>query len=160
MLFQNKKGFGLVEIIIGAAILATTLLAVSFFFQKAIVISDSTGKIVQASFLAEEGVEVLRLLRDNGWENLNSGITPGSLYHLSFSGSTWATTTINTFIDGTFERTFKIENVNRDSNDDITVSGGELDPNTKLVTISVSWFNRGATTTHSVAVYLTNIFGS
>ena len=157
---QTQKGFGLVEIIIGAAILATTLLAVSFFFQRAVVISRSTGELVQASFLAEEGIEVLRFLRDEKWENLSSGITPGTNYYLSFSGSSWATTTPNVFVDGVFERKFSIENVNRDGNDDITTSGGTLDPNIKLITVSVSWFDRGATTTHTVSTYLTNIFGT
>ena len=157
---QTQKGFGLVEIIIGAAILATTLLAVSFFFQRAVVISRSTGELVQASFLAEEGIEVLRFLRDEKWENLSSGITPGTNYYLSFSGSSWATTTTNVFVDGVFERKFSIENVNRDGNDDITTSGGTLDPNIKLITVSVSWFDRGATTTHTVSTYLTNIFGT
>ncbi len=158
--FQYKNahcGFGLIEIVIGAAILATSLLGISSYYQQALQVSQRTGNFVRAGFLMEEGIEVAKFFRDTSWTNI-SGFTPGATYFLLWNGSTWATTTTNTFIDGMFERKLVIDNIYRDSNDDIVSSGGTLDIGTKKATVSVSWSERGATTTKNVSTYLTNFF--
>ncbi len=151
------RGFGLIEIVIGAAILTTSLLGISFYYQQALNVSQRTGNFVRAGFLMEEGIEVAKFFRDTNWTNI-SGFTPGATYYLSWNGTTWATTTTNTFIDGTFERTLVVDNISRDANDDIVSSGGTLDAGTKKATVSISWNEKGATTTKRVSTYLTNFF--
>ena len=151
------RGFGLIEIVVGAAVLTTSLLGISFYYQQALKVSQRTGNFVRAGFLMEEGIEVAKFFRDTSWTNI-SGFTPGTTYYLSWTGSTWATTTTNTFVDGMFERKLVIDNVSRDSNDDIVSSGGTLDAGTKKATVSVSWNEKGATTTKTVSTYLTNFF--
>lgn len=153
---SNKNlGFGLIEIVVGSAIFALSILGISSYYQQALQVSQKTGKFVQAGFLLEEGMEIAKYFRDTSWTNI-SGLTPGTTYHLSWDGSTWATSTTNIFVDGIFERTFVIDNVNRDSNDDIVSSGGTLDAGTKKATVSVSWNERGATTTKTISTYLTD----
>ena len=164
-LSSNKKhsikttsaGFGLIEIVIGAAVLSLSLLGISSYYQQALNVSQRTGNFVRAAFLMEEGIEVAKFFRDTSWTNI-SGFTSGATYYLSWNGSTWATTTTNTFVDGMFERKLVVDNVSRDSNDDIVSSGGTLDAGTKKATVSVSWNEKGATTTKSVSTYLTNFF--
>src|SRR3989344_5524637 len=56
------------------------------------------------------------------------------------------------------ERKITVENVFRDSNDNIDLSGGTQDPDTKKVSISVSWRDRNATTTINLSTYLSDIF--
>jgi len=165
ILYKNKKnlsrtaihGFGLIEIVIGSAIFALSILGISSYYQQALQVSQKTGKFVQAGFLLEEGMEIAKYFRDTSWTNI-SGATPGATYYLSWNGSSWATSTTNIFIDGIFERTLIIDNVNRDSNDDIVSGGGTLDAGTKKATVSVSWNDRGATTTKTISTYLTNFF--
>lgn len=152
-----SKGFGLVEIVVGASILTISLIGVSGYFQKALQLSQDSHKLVKASFLLEEGVEIAKFFRDTSWLNI-SGLSPGATYYLRFDGVRWATTTSNIFIDNIFERKLIINNVSRDSNDDIISSGGTNDPDTKKVSVSVSWLGRNGTTTKTISTYITNIF--
>ena len=73
-LISKSKGFGLIEIIIGSAILTVSLIAISTYFQKSLQLSQDSGKTVQAGFLLEEGVEVVKFFRDTSWLNI-SGLT-------------------------------------------------------------------------------------
>lgn len=154
---RHSKGFGLIEIIIGSAILTISLIAVSTYFQKSLQLSQDSAKTVQASFLLEEGIEVAKFFRDTSWQNI-SGLTVGTSYFLQFDGTKWATTSSNIFVDGVFERKLVIDSVARDANDDIVSSGGTDDADTKKTTVSVSWLGRNGTTTKSISTYLTNIF--
>lgn len=151
-----SKGFGLIEIIIGSTILTISLIAISTYFQKTLQLNQDSGKTTQASFLLEEGIEVVKFFRDTSWTNI-SGLNVGTYYFLRFDGVKWATTSSNVFVDNIFERKFVINSVSRDADDDIT-SGGMIDTDTKKVTVSVSWLGRNGTTTKSISTYITNIF--
>lgn len=152
------KGFGLIEIVVGAAVLTMVMLGISNFYQQSLRVSGRTTQFIQASFILEEGVEAARILRDKDW-SVFAGTSTGVDYYLIFAGSTWATTTTNTFIDSTFERKIVFSDVYRDTNDDIAGSG-TLDVNTKKITVTVSWRNKSATTTKSIETYFTNLFTS
>lgn len=152
-----SKGFGLIEIIIGSAILTVSLVATSTYFQKTLQLNQDSGKTVQSSFLLEEGIEAVKFFRDTNWTNI-SGLAAGTSYFLQFDGTKWATTSSNIFVDSVFERKFILNNVSRNANDDIVSSGGTNDPDTKKVTVLVSWLGRNGTTTKTISTYITNIF--
>ncbi|MDO8572853.1 MAG: hypothetical protein Q7S11_03765 [bacterium] len=152
-----RTGFGLIEIVIGATILSTSLLGISSYYQQALQVSQQTGNSVQVAFLMEEGMEIAKIFRDTSWTNI-SGLTMGATYYLTWNGTTWATTTTNTFVDGMFERTLVVDDVYRDGNDDIVTSGGTIDDGVKKATVYVSWNERGATTTKSISTYITDFF--
>jgi len=116
---------------------------------------EQSTKSIQVAFLLEEGMETVKIIRDSSWNNINN-LTTGNTYFLEFLNHDWIATSTNTYIDGKFERSFVIENVYRDINDDIIVSGGTLDINTKKTTVSVSWHNGKSTSTKSISAYLTN----
>lgn len=154
---RKVSGFGLIEVVIGSAILATTIWSIAGYYQQALKVSQSTGQIMQASFLLEEGVEVAQFFRDNSWSNI-SGMAAGTPYYLVWGGTAWATSTTPSTVDGTFTRSIVASDVYRDGNDDITTSGGTIDTGTREITATVTWNDHGTTASRSLSAYLTNIF--
>ena len=105
------------------------LLSVGVAFQNSLKASRAIGKRVQASFLAEEGIEALRMLRDNDWQNISDLSDGGIIIWFGLQALGPQAPKI-LFIDETFERKFTVLNTYRDGNDDIAQSGS-LDSNTK-----------------------------
>jgi Tfp pilus assembly protein PilV len=152
-------GFGLIEMLVGAAVLSSSLLGISTFFQASLQVSGTTESAIQGDYLLEEGVEGVKLLRDASYTNNIQTLSTTTPYYLLWNSSSWIATTTSALIDNTFERKFSIADVKRDANDDIA-STGTIDPKTKLVTVSVAWSSKGATTTRSIGTYLTNLFNN
>jgi len=154
----NQKGFGLLEVAIGATIISVALLVLLSTYGSDVKGALGNESSIKAAYLAEEGVEAVKLLRDGGW-NLNlATLVPGTNYYLSWGGSSWSTTLVPQYVDG-FERSFVVSSVYRDANSDITTSGS-IDANTLKLVVSVAWSIHGATTTKSVSTYVTNLFGN
>jgi len=155
--FQKKEdGFSIIELLVGASILSVVMVSLVVVFQAFLVQSFESLERTQAAFLAEEGIEAVKILRDKGWDENIGTLSDGSDYYLVFENNLWVATTVpQDLIDGMFERTFVIESVDRDGNDDITTSGTD-DPNTKHIQIEVAWFAGSATTTKSLETYVTN----
>ena len=160
---MTKAGFGLVEIIIASAIIS-----VSIFSLSAIAVIGSRLQVqslekIRANFLAEEGLEALRFLRDKSWSGNLFTLSSGVDYYINFSTSTslWSiSSTPSYYIDSLFERKVKTENVFRDSNDDIVLSGGTNDPDTKKFTVFVAWYSKAGTSTVQLNTYLSDIFNN
>ena len=153
---KKNKGMGLVEIIIGSAIISVGILAIINSYNIYIGYALSNKKNVQASYLLEEGLEVVTFMRDKSWSANISPLSPGVEYYLNFNGTIWATTTTPEYVDGQFFRSFNLSNVNRDSGDLISDSGTN-DPNTKLLTVTVSYWQGHSTSTKSIGTYITNL---
>lgn len=149
----------LVEIILASAMLTLVLLSIELYYKKILDVSVDTTRHIQAGFLLEEGIEVMKLLRDDGWTTNIATLTPGTPYHLRWTGTEWATTTSAQLVENIFTRTVVISDVLRDGSDNIA-EAGTLDPGTKKVTVSVSWSRKGgtATTTETVETYIANLF--
>jgi Tfp pilus assembly protein PilV len=154
-IFKNR-GFMMVEIMVAVSIITVSILAAMTVAQKSLYVARQAFHTTQAGFLLEEGAEAVRILRDNDWNNISSK-TPGTNYYPVFSGGTWTLSTTPSTI-GIFTRTVSIVNVNRDNTTkDISVIGTD-DPGTKLITITVSWPEGGATITKTLQFYILNIF--
>jgi hypothetical protein len=123
---ENKKGFGLVVVVVGAAIVALVVFGIFSTYVFYLRIGMQNPMRVKASLLTEETAEVLKFVRDNSWSNISS-LTLGSYYYLAFDGSSWSLTLTPTAPDPRFERRFSLASVNRDSNGNIVSSGGTLD---------------------------------
>jgi type II secretory pathway pseudopilin PulG len=152
----GKRGISVIEIVIGSAIVASVLLGLVTAYNFSVRALIRNTKIVQASFLAEEGFEVLRMLRDSGWTANIAPLVSGTSYYLTFSSGAWSTTITPQYLNN-FERVVTLSDVNRDSNDDIA-DVGTLDPDTKQTTVTVSWWTGAATTSKMVTGYLTDLF--
>lgn len=156
---KNEKftaGFLAVEILVAVSIITVAMLAAMAVSQKSIQVSRQAFHSAQASFLLEEGAEVVRIARDNAWTNISS-LTSGTNYYPVFSGGAWIFSPSANMV-GIFTRTISIAGVNRDNaTKDISDSGSD-DPGTKLVTVTVSWPEGGTTVIKTLRFYLMDIF--
>jgi prepilin-type N-terminal cleavage/methylation domain-containing protein len=167
-----KRGFGLLEVVVGIAILGTSFYALLALSRYVLVVSAETTRGLQADFLLEEGVEAVRAIRDSfGYTPTRTLIgspppTPPIVTgYISFSTTTssWAANiTTPEVIDGTFWRIGQLLPVYRDpANDNIvpsTTPGSAQDVNTGQLNVIVSWHTNAGTTTRSISTYLTNYF--
>ena len=156
----KNTGFGLLEVVVGVSIIAGSIFALFAVVNGAFQMARENVRNTQAAFLAEEGFEALRVLRDSSWDGNIAVLSDGTPYELEFSGGEWRAVSGPALIDGIFERKFVLEGVGRDSGGNIVLSGGTPDQNTKKVIVSVSWRTRNATTTKIMATYLANLFGN
>jgi type II secretory pathway pseudopilin PulG len=152
---SSSRGVSIVEALVSAAIAGALLVAIIQAFSGYEGAQARQESAVKAQLLAEEGIEALKLVRNTGWGNLSS-IPPGATRYLYFSGTTWSVTTTPEIIDGIFYRSFSPASVSRDGSSNIVSSGGTNDPNTLLITTSVSWSSSIGTSTYSYADYFLN----
>ena len=158
------EGFGLIETIVAAAIIATILLGVSQVAQLALRSSDEASLKLSAGFLAEEGVEVMRLLRDMSWSSAIAPLAPCVDHYPVFSANAWQIApTPPPPSDGIFTRRMRLEAVLRSASSDIsatrcTLSGS--DPNIRKVSVEVMWSDHGRTASTTIRTYLTNFFNN
>ena len=161
--FRMPKGFGLIEIVIAAAIIGATIFSLYSVFVLATKLESQSANKVRANFLAEEGLEALRHLRDRSWSASLAPLSAGNDYYISFivASSTWRVSQTNPgLVDSLLTRKITVENINRDGSFNIVSSGGVLDPDTKKINVEISWPERGATSTIKVSTYLANMFNN
>jgi type II secretory pathway pseudopilin PulG len=153
----GQAGMALIEIIIGSAIISTGIIAAISSYSIYVTYAFANQKNVQAAYLLEEGLEVVTFFRDKGWSSNIVPLNTSTTYYLKWEGSNWATTTTPVYVDGEFLRSIRISNVNRNVSDQIS-EFGTYDPNTKLVTATVDYWQGHSTTTKSISTYISNIY--
>ncbi len=154
---QNKQlGFFLIEVVIASALAGGILISLLGLVQETVDLSKRSLERTQASYLLEEGSEVVRIIRDSGWSNITS-LANGTTYYLAWNGSSWNTSTTPSNIDS-FTRTIVLSSVDRDSGDDIVSSGGSYtDPRTRKVSVTVSWNAPSGAQTETLIFYISDI---
>lgn len=130
----NSQGQLLVELLVALAIAAILIPAIATGF-----IASRQGKAqerqrLEATALAREAGEALRIIRDAAWSNVEVNGT----YHPQITGDTWTLASGSATING-YTQSIIIADVLRDSTGKITGFGGTVDPSTKLITVTVSW---------------------
>lgn len=145
----------LIEVVVGAAILATVALA--FFGSTSALgtLHERNMLYIKGDLLAEEGIEAMRLVKDSGWNNLAS-LPSGTPRYLLLGSAGWSITTTPEIVDGLFYRTVKVYQVFRDASANISVTGTP-DPNTILLESNVAWSYHTATSTVTYKAYVTNM---
>lgn len=153
-----KKGVGLVEVLVAVFIFTVILSSLILISNLYLLGATDSLKNTQAAYLAEEGIEALKTIRDNSWDNISS-IPIDTEKYLSFStaSSSWQISDSEDLVS-IFSRSFIINSVNRDSDGDISLSGTD-DPNTKKINITVSWNGKNGVITKNLVTYITNITG-
>lgn len=151
--------------IIASAIIGASVLALVTVFLLASATVEASRKKIQAIFIIDEGIEVLRFLRDGSWSGTFAALSPGTDYYLSFSTTTskWSmSTSPSAAIDGIFNRSFRIENVSRNASSNIESIYDPVnnDPGTKKVIMRVEWLFRGENKSMTLENYFVNLFGN
>lgn len=154
---KGNTGLTLVEALVSTSIILVFVLALLATHNLYLRTAFSSGEVVKATKLAEEGLEVIKFIRSSSW---SSGIASLSLetdYGLVWSAGTWQISETDFYIDGLFERKIRLSAVYRNLAGDIVSSGGTLDPETVLVISTVAWPTSSATSTKVLSTYLTNL---
>lgn len=157
---NRNRGFGMLEILVGTAIVSLTLIGLVTTFNLYLRAGFANTPKVKAVYLLEEGIEVVRFLRDNGWTSDIANLTTGTQYYFEFTGSIWKSTTTPETIDGIYSRTFRLDDVyRRTSNSDIVASTSPdvktIDSQAREAIVRVSW---GDGNVVEITTILTNLF--
>ena len=157
--FGNKKGISIIEILVVIAIIITALRSLLGLASFSLGVSTLIKQTNQANNLSQEVMEAVRNFRDGtSWDIDGLGkLATSTDYYPQATGSPskWQLVQGTENIDG-FTRKVVFEDVMRDSNSNIVESGGTNDPNTKKVTVTVSWEERGRDHKLEIFTYLTN----
>ncbi len=159
---KHTRGFGLVEVLVAVAIIAITSVSIFNVYTTYLRAELSNVKAVKAAFLMEEGLEVVRLLRDTSWSSSIAPVTASTTQYLNWTGAAWQFTTTPQMIDVLYARTVVFTSVYRDGNNRISATG-TFDPNTRGFTVAVAWPDDNtalSTTTKQVSSYITNLYGN
>ncbi len=155
-----NKGISLVEVIVAAAIIGSAVLATMGVYANLSKLSYQNMPKIQANYLAEEGIEAVRTLRDSGWSAKISKLSTTTAYNLYWNGTNWTATTTSALIDNLFSRAFTLSDVVRDANFNIASSSGTYDSGSKMVSVTVSWPDRDGTSTKNLQGYIFNTFNN
>lgn len=151
---KSERGVGIIDILISIAVITLAFWSFSQLAVLGVRVKREAERREAAIYLAEEGIEAVRLLRDESWSAYIASLNAGVDYFPVISGTQWVLEANDPgVISGLYTRTVRFESVDRDANDDI-VSSGTLDPDTREVTVSVGWDNPQKE--FQITTYLTN----
>ncbi|TSC54771.1 MAG: hypothetical protein LiPW30_237 [Parcubacteria group bacterium LiPW_30] len=153
---HDKNGFGLIEVVIGVAIISISLFAIMSSARGAVDLNRRAISEIKGKLILEEGSEVVRFMRDSAWSNVSS-LSTSTTYYLATTTTGWIATTTQNKIDGSFLRRIVVSDVFRGAGDKISESG-VYDSGTKKFTITVFYEGRFGTTTKQTVFYLSDIF--
>ncbi len=131
---RNQRGASLVEVLVAIGITSIMLPAILTALISANAAKPAAQQQALASGFLRSLTEETRSVRESGWSNIATNGT----YHPITSANAW-TLASGSATSGNFTQQIVISDVQRDSSGTIVSSGGTIDPNTKLVTATVSW---------------------
>jgi len=135
-----QTGVTLIEVVLGVSIVALMVVTIGFSVNAYVNARTALLDNMKATYLAEDGYEIIRALRDTDWNTIDA-LSVNTLHYLSVSTSTIAATTTPEVIDTKFRRSFVLRNVYRNGSDDIVASttvGATIDDGVRSVEIYVS----------------------
>lgn len=147
----NIPGISIIEVVI-----ALVLFSLLFVFVLGGVDTSQIHQAVDRDYVhavlqAEEGLDVIRTIRDVEWSNLNPGT-----YGIAISGGHWTMVSSPQETNG-YTREIRIERVYRDGSGNITETGTE-DTAARKITSHITWeFATGYPKEINLSVYLTDI---
>jgi Tfp pilus assembly protein PilV len=157
----HTAGMSIVEVLIGSTIIVTGILALSGTFTQYVNYALTHEMTIQATYLAEEGLEAVTFLREKSWSTYVQPLSTTTIYYVAWDSNAlfWRATTTPQYVDAAFLRSFTITDVKRNGSDDIATSG-TYDPYTKNITVTVEYNEGSATTTKTMQTYITNLYSN
>ncbi len=152
----HTHGVSLVEVLVGVSIVATMLVVIGYAINSYVAARAALLNNTKATYLAEEGLEIIRAVRDNDWTTIDALPTNTPRY-LSVSTTTFAIVTTPEVIDGQFYRTFTVRPVYRNASDDIvasTTAGASVDDGSRQIDMYVG----GPSGTTTLQAIITNLY--
>lgn len=138
------KGFTLIEIIVATFLLTVGTAGAYSLIQKTIIFTSISASQLQASYLAQEGIEIIRNIRDTNYlegDLWDDGIALGEDYRLDYQSDSFPELVCGPYLKS--NGSFYACSADEDSKFQrkITVAKPEADKMT--VSIEVSWQERG-----------------
>ncbi len=162
-LCKKDKGSLLIEVLVATSIIATSVIAALGVFGTMAHLAYRNTARIQASFLADEGIEAVKSLRNASWNTNIKNLTIGTKYYLYWNNHSWNINGTSTLIDNQFLRYFTLSNIYRDSSFDIvasTTSGSSIDTDMRGISMKIDWTDEVGTSTKSIDTYLYNLFAN
>ncbi|MCR4334585.1 MAG: hypothetical protein NUV47_02575 [Patescibacteria group bacterium] len=122
---KQKRGMAIFEIIIGLTIISLSLISLITNYRAHLKESSASIEEIKSSYLAEETLEVVRLLRDSSWTENIVSLNDGTDYYIYWNGVVWTSTTTPQYVDELI-RSFKLSSVDDNENIkkvDVVVNG-------------------------------------
>ena len=148
----------MIEVMIVAFVIAGSLLVALAVSNRSMAVARQAAQSTQASFLLEEGVEAVRIMRDNDWDNIDA-LDSGTDYYMDYVSGDW-TLIESPVAVGPFTRVLDFEDVYRDASSGDIDPSGALDTTTRLVNIEVSWQNGSSSVSETLSFYISDIFST
>lgn len=143
---KDQKGQMLAEILVAVVLAGIIIGGIALSTGTSVSTSNKIRENTKATYIVQEVFEEIKMLSEGNWLLLYcppSGTCPGSKgsnNHYYISNWTIQNGSDSKTIEGiTYNYYFYIENVNRDSQQNIVSSGGNEDPSTQKVTVVVNW---------------------
>ena len=153
---RDEFGFGVIEILIVASIISVAFIGIVQLSVLSIRPIDASVRQAEAVALAEEAIEAVRVLRNESWSGNVVPLSDSTTYYPVISSGNWTLTATDPGpIRGTYTRGIVLSPVYRDGNDNISDSG-TLDSETRKITATTTWSERGSDRTIVLETYLTN----
>jgi Tfp pilus assembly protein PilV len=152
-----RKGFTIMEVLVAPAILLMVVFAVMNSFTAYIKTSKNSLNTVKASYLLDEGVEVMKIFRDISWSKNIVSNPVDTPFRIFWNTNSFATTSSETLIEGKFDRTIVLSNVYRDNLTKDISEFGTIDDNIRKVDVFVSWNDGSGTNIKTLSTYITNM---
>ena len=147
---NGARGVTAVEVAIGVSIAALVLIFTTNVIMLFVNANRTVGEKTKALYLNEDGIELLRYLRDGSWSTLG-GLSENTTYYLSVTPSSVNVTSVPQTVDE-YTRSFRISNVYRsNTTDDIvasTTGGAVADTSSKYITMTTT----GGTPTSTISL--------
>jgi len=134
---KNESGFSLVEILLAISVFAIFAVGITYLSLDTL---DRDAKVVlnnEALHYAQEGLEVVRNIRDRNFLLLTNGD-----HGLALADNVWTFGLAPEAVDSFYERRVTISDVYRDIDGNIAEEG-TLDPDTKRIDSTISWTQNG-----------------
>lgn len=153
---MNAKGQSLTEIIVAIALIAIVFGSAWAVIQNSVVNIALESSYQKAHYLVIGGLEGIRSMRNENWNILTDGS-----WHFEYDESDPLNEILvliagEEVIDG-YSREVIIESVRRDSEFKISEDlADDIDPNTKKITVTVSWNVGSRVYVDEESIYLTN----
>jgi Tfp pilus assembly protein PilV len=146
MKISSVKGISIVEIVVAAAIIGTSVVGIAGAIQIYLKIVYQNARETQAVLLLDETAEALQYLRDDSFSaNIDTAVS-GTTYTVFWNGIGYELGTSTITLPYDMTRTVVFSDVERDGNDQIA-SSGTADDATRKATITIAWPYKGVTET-------------
>ena len=148
---NRNSGISIIEALLAIAVFGVLAAGTLSLVWEPLTAAGTTDERTRAMFLAQEGIDAARAIRNDEWK-----VAADGAHGIDKTSGKWVFSGTSD-VDGIYTRVVTVDPVNRDGSGDIVTSGGTVDVRTKKVTSTITWNSIfGGNKSLSYETYLTN----